>query len=175
MVLERRTGPIINQRDAGGLISFVLPAFRATKQGSSTDQTGIVSGVKTLVIWNIVDFDDPFPKDTFNLIPTHDYVPSESGKYIMTATIRWLAPVDQASFRLNIEKNGVAIATEEKRPSGTGDMNQTVETLTETVGGGVDSFRVTVLHTGGGSQTILASTLRFRNAFEGFRIYERTS
>ena len=58
-------------------------AFSAHKNG--TDQTGIASGVWTKITFTTEDFDLANDYDAVN----SKWIPEESGKYVLTATLKW--------------------------------------------------------------------------------------
>ncbi|VAX24110.1 hypothetical protein MNBD_NITROSPINAE01-80 [hydrothermal vent metagenome] len=93
------------------------PAFSAHKNG--TNQTGVASGLWTLVTFPIELFDTNWNFDT----ATGKFTPGIAGKYLVTACIAWTASTDTSQAGSAIFKNGLEQNRFLLRSPGTGAIS----------------------------------------------------
>jgi len=121
------------------------PAFSVYKTAS---QTGIVTATYTLVTWDAEEF------DTNSNFASNRFTPTVSGYYLLTAHLLWVAAVDQASYLINLYKNGVLYKSTRFIASGT--ANQGANSITEIAyaNGSTDYFEIYTRHDAGVNQSL---------------------
>lgn len=108
------------------------PAFSVHK--NSTNQTGIATGVTTVITWSTEDF------DTNNNFASNTFTPTQAGKYYLTGVLNWTVGVNQTLYASLIRKNGAVIRQGQKiQASGTGEVATTCMAIVE-ANGSTDNF-----------------------------------
>lgn len=151
-------------------------AFRVIK---TSDQTGIVSGAETQVVWNSTDFDfgGTYVSNQWN--PAADNTGSAHARkhhdtyqnaWQFGTHVRWASLNDQSTATLSIRKNGTINATVTSANSGTGAISQTLAQILFVRE--EDTVDVSVRHTNGADRSLQSGATNGEpGAFYGFELY----
>lgn len=135
-------------------------SFSVHKNG--TNQTGIISGVWTVLTWSTEEW------DTQNNFASNTFTPTIAGKYHLIAQIKWGAAVDAIILIVAIYKNGVPYKYREIRSSGAAaDQTSGVSCIAD-ANGTTDYFNAYVYHNMGSDQVANGDTAA--TFFQGHKI-----
>ncbi len=154
-LLERIVGPMNSQRGWNGTLTGSGPTIFVHKNG--TNQTGVVSGVDTVVTWSVTDMNFHGDFD----FSTNDFFPRVSGRYLFFFNITWLSGMtDQTLIEAQIANrptrtgpyNVEPRSVDRRRTSGTG-VHHAATYLLEGADGD-KTYRAQVRQESGTNQTI---------------------